>query len=321
MQKILIVDDQVTNRTLLKGILHQANEGYELLEAGSGQGALEAVQKDKPHLILLDVLMPDINGFDVCTRLKADPKTNAIPVIFITALENSEDKIRGLEVGGSDYITKPINADEVISRVASHLKILNAKKGKLKFKIKNKIGIFLGLLLLFYTAALLSVSTILIDKIILNNEKSNLLLELNGVLQNTEQSYNVLVRLGLDKVDNYVQQAKNDMIKTFGQRSVDKSAKLHVVGEDEKDVLNDHTEKDIDESLIRRMRREKQGSVEFSSDEGRQFAVFKVFSQWDWIFVLAVPENQMYRDRNAYLMKVSLIALLVFVIGGLIGLI
>ena len=119
-QKILIVDDTPTNLSILEEILE---EDYQLSVAQSGTQALEITEKFKPNLILLDVNMPGIDGFETCSRLKAGESTRDIPVIFITARTEPEDVVRGFEEGGVDYITKPFNYSEVVARVQTHLKI------------------------------------------------------------------------------------------------------------------------------------------------------------------------------------------------------
>ncbi len=144
MAKILIVDDQGVNRAVLKGVLGQAVASYQFLEAKSGTEALEALRQDPSvDIILLDVMMPEMDGFEVCKRLKADPKTKDIPVIFVTGLEKTEDKVKGFQAGGADYITKPINLEEATARIAAHLRIRMAEKERLELEnietIKNMV--------------------------------------------------------------------------------------------------------------------------------------------------------------------------------------
>lgn len=115
--RILLVDDTPENLDILSAILEDL--GCQLMVATSGERALELAARRLPDLILLDVMMPDINGFDVCTRLKADLATTEIPVIFVTA--RTDDISHGFKIGGTDYITKPINADEVRARVRYQL--------------------------------------------------------------------------------------------------------------------------------------------------------------------------------------------------------
>lgn len=115
--RILLVDDTPENLDVLSGILEDLN--CELLVATSGERALELATRRLPDLILLDVMMPDMNGFEVCTRLKADLATTEIPVVFVTA--RTDDISQGFRVGGADYITKPINSDEVRARVRHQL--------------------------------------------------------------------------------------------------------------------------------------------------------------------------------------------------------
>lgn len=124
--KILVVDDQPINVQLLKRKLER--EGMGVTTAYSGREALDLVAADKPDLILLDVMMPDMDGIEVCTRLQADPETKSIPVIFITARTSKEGKIEGLGVGAVDYITKPIDLDETLARVQTQLRFVQINR-------------------------------------------------------------------------------------------------------------------------------------------------------------------------------------------------
>jgi len=117
---VLIVDDVPENLSFLSDALDDA--GYMVLVATSGLSALERLRHFQPEVILLDAVMPGIDGFETCRRIKAQPQTRSIPVIFMTGLTDSEDVVRGFEVGGTDYVTKPIKPDEVIARVATHIR-------------------------------------------------------------------------------------------------------------------------------------------------------------------------------------------------------
>ena len=117
---ILIVDDNATNIDLLVNTLKEA---YRLGIAKNGPRALEYALKHRPDLVLLDIMMPEMDGYEVCERLKADPLTAAIPVIFITAMTETISKTRGFDLGAVDYITKPFHAAEVRARVRTHLSI------------------------------------------------------------------------------------------------------------------------------------------------------------------------------------------------------
>jgi len=121
MEKVLVVDDNEDNRRLLSIILEKA--GYRVIMVNSGQAGLDRAFADEPDLILLDIMMPGMDGYEVCRILKGDERTVNVPVIFISALGTVKDKIRGLEVGGSDYVTKPFDRGEVLARVRSHLDI------------------------------------------------------------------------------------------------------------------------------------------------------------------------------------------------------
>ncbi len=118
---ILIVDDTPQNIQILgKGL---RDENYSIAVASSGKEALKAVEKFLPDLILLDIMMPEMDGFETCRRLKRDPKTEHIPVIFLTALADADSLVKGFEYGAIDYITKPFNTREVSARVKTHLKL------------------------------------------------------------------------------------------------------------------------------------------------------------------------------------------------------
>ncbi len=124
--KILIVDDVQSNILLLKVILKA--EKYQLEVAENGIQCLEKVPEFKPDLILLDVMMPDLNGFEVCERLKANPETASIPVIFLTALNNTSDIVKGFQVGGNDFISKPFNKEELMIRVRHQISLITAQR-------------------------------------------------------------------------------------------------------------------------------------------------------------------------------------------------
>jgi len=122
---VLIVDDSPTNLDVL---VHTLERDYRLGIAKSGQKALNYVRREMPDLILLDIMMPEMNGFEVCERLKAEPAFQKIPVIFITALDDIERKTRGFEIGAVDYITKPFIAEEVRARVRTHLALKSSQE-------------------------------------------------------------------------------------------------------------------------------------------------------------------------------------------------
>ena len=118
---ILVVDDRSVNRELLADVLEGV--GYQVYEAESGEQAIEAVRNAPPDLILLDIMMPGIDGYAVCRQLKEDRRLAGIPVLFVTALDDSIDKVRAFAAGGVDYVTKPFDPDEILARVKTHLRI------------------------------------------------------------------------------------------------------------------------------------------------------------------------------------------------------
>jgi len=119
--KILIVDDVRMNVELLDHALRA--EGFLTFAACNGASALAMSRKEKPDLILLDIVMPGESGFEVCSRLKSDAATADIPVIFLSALDDVQNKVKGLEIGGADYISKPVDGQELLARVRVHLRI------------------------------------------------------------------------------------------------------------------------------------------------------------------------------------------------------
>lgn len=120
--KILIVDDEPLNLKVLKQVLQ---DNYRLSFAKNGMDALDLVKKEKPSLILLDVMMPGMTGFEVCRQLKSDPEANTIPVIFVTALAEEADESEGFAAGGVDYINKPISPSLVRARIKTHLSLVH----------------------------------------------------------------------------------------------------------------------------------------------------------------------------------------------------
>ncbi len=124
--QVLIVDDQPTNIKVLSDLLIEY--GFEVLVATSGEKALQRLERVLPDIILLDILMPGIDGFETCSRLKATQATHEIPVIFMTALDQAVDKIKGLSLGAVDYVTKPLQHEEIIARINVHLKLRSLAK-------------------------------------------------------------------------------------------------------------------------------------------------------------------------------------------------
>jgi putative two-component system response regulator len=134
---ILVVDDTLANLQLLANILKE--DGYKVRPAINGNLALRAVAQKKPDLILLDIKMPDMDGYQVCQSLKENPETKDIPVIFISALSDANDKVRAFDMGGVDYLTKPFQFEEVKARVATHLQLKDYQEN-LEAKIQEGLA-------------------------------------------------------------------------------------------------------------------------------------------------------------------------------------
>ena len=139
--RILLVDDNLTNLQVLFEALEK--EGYELLLAQSGEEALETVEAANPALILLDINMPGIDGYETCKRLKANPSTEKAAVIFLSARGDTKDKVRGLELGAVDYIDKPFQFEEVVARVRAHLESYHETRRleEEKHELENRLAL------------------------------------------------------------------------------------------------------------------------------------------------------------------------------------
>lgn len=136
--RILIVDDEPANLKVMREVL---GSQYRMSFAKSGAAALALLEKEQPKLILLDIMMPDMNGFEVCEILKSTPKLSHIPVIFVTALGDESDEFKGFELGAVDYITKPISPAIVRARVKTHLSLVQAEQLKqAHVDLVNRLG-------------------------------------------------------------------------------------------------------------------------------------------------------------------------------------
>jgi putative two-component system response regulator len=136
---ILVVDDEATNLNVLRQILKQH---YRLLFAKSPEDALELADAERPDLILLDVMMPEMNGYQVCEKLKHNVRTQHIPVIFVSALSDAAEEAQGFAVGGVDYITKPVSGAIVRARVATHLSLVRVDElKKTRLEIVQRLGL------------------------------------------------------------------------------------------------------------------------------------------------------------------------------------
>ncbi len=131
---LLIVDDMPDNVTLLRRSLSEA--GFKVLVANNGEVGIRTAEYARPDLILLDVMMPDIDGFEVCRILKSRETTQKIPIIFMTALTDTIDKVKGFQLGAEDYVTKPIQHEEVLARINTHLKL---RKQQIQIQQQNEI--------------------------------------------------------------------------------------------------------------------------------------------------------------------------------------
>ena len=128
-QRILVVDDTPHNVKLLSDLL--AAKGYEVSTAASGEQALESIAKQPPDLVLLDIMMPGISGYDVCRKIRANPATALLPVVLATSLDPNQERVKGIEAGADDFLPKPVNQAELFARVKSLLRIKNLQDERL----------------------------------------------------------------------------------------------------------------------------------------------------------------------------------------------
>ena len=141
---VMIIDDTPLNIRVLHEILE--NNDYKIMAFADGEMAINAINQFPPDLILLDIMMPNMSGYDVCERLKNQNSTAEIPIIFISALDSSDDKVKALELGGVDYISKPFDPEEVLARVRTHLKLyklqeyLKKYNQQLEHEVQNKVN-------------------------------------------------------------------------------------------------------------------------------------------------------------------------------------
>jgi signal transduction histidine kinase len=269
---ILIVDDIGTNLKLLDDIL--IPEGYKTRLVPGGELALIAAKKEKPDLILLDIMMPGMDGFEVCRRLKETPDLACIPVIFISALGDTDNIVNAFSVGGVDYINKPFQAEEVKARVRTHLKMhqqsvelleLNATKDKffsiIAHDLRGPLGAFLNLTkLINYDSRKLT-----------DDKKKDIILALNKSAQNTydlvqnllEWSQMVRGNIAFDPHNLGLKDIITDCVNLVSVSAREKSINLIMEVSDEYQVFADSN---MLQTIIRNL---LSNSIKYTHNEGK----------------------------------------------------
>lgn len=219
---ILIVDDTPDNLRLLAGILEE--QGYDIRPASSGSRALAAVRSERPDLILLDIKMPGMSGYEVCEQLKAAENTRDIPVIFISALQDMPEKVKGFALGGVDYITKPFQAEEVLARVETHLML---------YRFRHQLE------------ELVTERTLELEREITERKQAE------SALQKSEQQYRLLVEKVTDGIA--IIQGQRFVLVNETLASIFHSTPDHIIGEIAADFLGKNAltfDEDISEQDI-----------------------------------------------------------------------
>lgn len=243
---ILVVDDNQTNLDVMFDLLRHS--GFKVLVAIDGESAIEQLEYIKPDLIILDVMMPGIDGFETCQRLKEDPQTQDIPIIFMTALSDTRDKVYGFKMGAVDYITKPFQHEEVLVRVKTHLTICQLQK---QLQEKNKELESFNL----HLEKLVEQKT----KLLISQEKSALIGRLTkGMVHNLRSPLQV-IQTGLELIDNVAKKIGEQSILNYSQyihqsvQKIDEMMGLLMI-KARKDSRDELTFANINELLERELR-------------------------------------------------------------------
>ncbi len=219
---ILIVDDNPTNLGVLFDYLRGA--GFKVLIAEDGNGALQRAKYAEPDIILLDVLMPGIDGFETCRQLKQNDKTRDIPVIFMTALTETVDKVKGFQLGAVDYVTKPLQYDEVLARIATHLTIRKQNKELDAFAhtVAHDLQNSLGMIISYSQVLLEEISTLnmeevqeILKRIHQSGKKMNNIIQALLLLASVRKEEVQLTTLNMAEIVDQAQQRLELLINTY----------------------------------------------------------------------------------------------------------
>ncbi|MAE07450.1 MAG: hypothetical protein CL661_01670 [Bacteroidetes bacterium] len=283
--KILIVDDVSRNIQILGNILSQKQ--FQIAYAQSGQQALDICKTQDFDLILLDIMMPGMDGYEVCKRLKKDPSTNEIPIIFLTAKADMESIIKGFEMGGQDYITKPFNAAELLARVNNHLLI---KRQREQLKLMND---HLEDLVKDRTKELEIANHQLS---ILDQAKSNFLLiisheirtPLNGVIGLTELLDNTNIDKNQKEYLNYLKEVSSRLVKFSDTALLITSLKIndHIP-----EILSVSINQVIADSIVDFQKNNSESSLQITNNMPSEDLLIKVDSNLMKTCFMSIIEN------------------------------
>lgn len=261
---ILIVDDEPTNRLLLQSILEMQ---YHLLQATNGEEALQVVQDERPDLILLDVKMPVMDGFECCKRLKADHRTKEIPVIFITARDTSDDELQGLEIGAVDYVSKPFNWQILNARIKTHLKI-QSQNASMKRIIEQELVKITEQDVMLKNMLLSSKSELLKDISHHWRNPLNIIVMLLQMLQETEEEESAEEYRA--RVQSYLDRALEAAMGL--SQNIDGFRKMFVSDAEMEMTINLHDQITQNIRLLQPLMNDKQIEVSLDVPEGLEFS-------------------------------------------------
>ncbi len=299
---IMVVDDVMSNVLLLKVLL--SNEDYKVITANFGRQALELVRTLSPDLILLDVMMPDLSGFEVAQYLKSDPITADIPIIFLTALNSTQDIVKGFNVGASDFVSKPFNKEELLIRVMHQISLIAAKRIILK-KTEELQNTILGRDKLYSVIAhdlrspmsavkmVLNLLAVSLSKELIGNEMSDMIVQANEQVEEIFSLLDNLLkwtksqtgRLNVVRQKFIINESVMGMADIFNMVASSKKIKLVIKENSSDGKLEVYADIDMVKTILRNL---ISNAIKFSK-EGTSIEIF--YSHIDGYAVINVQDH------------------------------